>query len=138
MKILVTGSSGHLGEALMRVLAAEGCDVVGLDVLDSPYTDLVGSIADRAWVRACVQGVDAVLHTATLHKPHVGSHRRQDFVDTNLTGTLNLLEEAAKAGVGRFVFTSSTSTFGRVLLVCMAMTSRPSLSQGSPAMQVSS
>ncbi len=116
MRILVTGSSGHLGEALMRVLAAEGCDVVGLDVLDSPYTDFVGSIADRACVRACLQGVDAVLHTATLHKPHVGSHRRQDFVDTNVTGTLNLLEEATKAGVGRFVFTSSTSTFGRALV----------------------
>ena len=60
--------------------------------------------------------MDAVLHTATLHKPHIGSHRRQNFVDTNVTGTLNLLEEAAKAGVGRFVFTSSTSTFGRALV----------------------
>src|ERR687893_676515 len=115
MRILVTGSSGHLGEALMRVLATEGCDVVGLDVLDSPYTDFVGSIADRACVRACLQGVDAVLHTATLHKPHVGSHTRRDFVDTNVTGTLTLLEEAVAAGVGRFVFTSSTTTFGRAL-----------------------
>src|ERR671916_1856516 len=116
MRILVTGSSGHLGEALMRVLATEGCDVVGLDVLDSPYTDFVGSIADRACVRACLQGVDAVLHTATLHKPHVASHGRQDFVDTNVTGTLTLLEEAVEAGVERFVFTSTTSAFGRALV----------------------
>jgi nucleoside-diphosphate-sugar epimerase len=56
-----------------------------------------------------------VLHAATLHKPHVGSHSRQDFVDTNLTGTLNLLEEAVAAGASRFVFTSTTSAFGRAL-----------------------
>ena len=46
-------------------------------------------------------GVQAVFHTATLHKPHVATHSRQDFVATNITGTLNLLEEAVAAGVGR-------------------------------------
>jgi UDP-glucose 4-epimerase len=115
MRILVTGSAGHLGEALVRVLGDEGHDVRGLDVLASAFTEVVGSIADRAVVRDCVQGVDAVLHAATLHKPHVGSHGRADFVGTNVTGTLNLLEEAVAAGVGRFVFTSTTSTFGRAL-----------------------
>src|ERR1700753_2755451 len=59
--------------------------------------------------------MSAVLHTATLHKPHVESHPRQEFVDTNVTGTLTLAEEAAAAGVGSFVFTSSTSAFGRAL-----------------------
>jgi UDP-glucose 4-epimerase len=115
MRILVTGSSGHLGEALVRVLGAEGLEVAGLDVLESPHTSAVGSIADRAFVRRSMAGVDAVLHAATLHKPHVGSHGRQDFVDTNITGTLNLLEEAVAAGVRAFVFTSTTSTFGRAL-----------------------
>jgi UDP-glucose 4-epimerase len=115
MRILVTGSAGHLGEALARVLPADGHEVLGLDVLASPSTDVVGSVADRACVRRCVEDVDAILHAATLHKPHVGSHRRQDFVDTNVTGTLNLLEEAVAAGVGRFVFTSTTSAFGRAL-----------------------
>ncbi|CAN5765048.1 NAD(P)-dependent oxidoreductase [soil metagenome] len=115
MRILVTGSSGHLGEALLRVLGAEGEEIVGLDLLDSEYTTAVGSIADRDFVRRCAEGVDAILHTATLHKPHVGSHSRQAFVDTNVTGTLNLLEEAVAAGVGRFVFTSTTSAFGRAL-----------------------
>src|ERR671915_474990 len=115
MRVLVTGSSGHLGEALVRVLGAEGIDVVGLDVLESPHTSAVGSIADRAFVRRSMSGVDAVLHAATLHKPHVGSHTRQDFVDTNLTGTLNLLEESVAAGVRSFVFTSTTSAFGRAL-----------------------
>jgi len=116
MRILVTGSSGHLGEALVRVLRAQGSSVVGIDVLASPYTDVVGSIADRATVRDCVAGADAIVHAATLHKPHVGSHGRQEFIDTNLTGTLNLLEEAVTAGVGRFVFTSTTSAFGRALV----------------------
>ena len=60
-------------------------------------------------------GVDAIVHTATLHKPHVKSHGRVDFVETNVAGTLNLLEEAVAADVDRFVFTSTTSTFGRAL-----------------------
>jgi nucleoside-diphosphate-sugar epimerase len=114
-RVLVTGSAGHLGEALVRVLRAGGRDVVGLDLLASPFTTTVGSIADRATVRGCLAGVGAVLHPATLHKPHVGSHSRQDFVDTNITGTLTLLQEAVAAGVGSFVFTSTTSTFGRAL-----------------------
>jgi nucleoside-diphosphate-sugar epimerase len=115
VRILVTGSSGHLGDALVRVLGAGGHDVVGLDVLAAPSTSVVGSIADRACVRRCLDGVDAVISAATLHKPHVGSHARQAFVDTNVTGTLVLLEEAVAAGVGRFVFTSTTSAFGRAL-----------------------
>ena len=111
----VTGSSGHLGEALVRTLRAQGRRAVGLDVLASPFTDVVGSVTDRAAVRRALTGVDHVLHTATLHKPHVGTHRRQDFVDTNVTGTLTVLEEAAEAGVRSVVFASSTSTFGRAL-----------------------
>ena len=116
MRVLVTGSAGHLGEGLMRALPAEGRECVGVDVLSSRYTSVVGSIADREVVRRCVEGVDAILHTATLHKPHVGSHRRQDFVDVNVTGTLTLLEAAVEAGVASFVFTSTTSTFGRALV----------------------
>lgn len=116
MRTLVTGSSGHLGEALVRTLREQGREVLGLDLLPSDCTDEVGSIVDRELVRRCLRGVGAVLHAATLHKPHVGTHERQRFVDTNVTGTLNLLEEAARAGVERFVFTSTTSAFGRALV----------------------
>lgn len=115
-RILVTGSAGHLGEALARTLRGSGSEVVGLDVLDSPFSTVRGSITDRACVRRCVQGVDAVLHAATLHKPHLVTHSRQQFVDTNVTGTLHLLEEAVAAGVRAFVFTSTTSAFGRALV----------------------
>ena len=115
MRILVTGSAGHLGEALVRVLRDAGEEVRGADLLASPYTDLVGDLADRDVARRAVAGVDAVLHAATLHKPHVGSHARRDFVDANITATVNLLEEAVAAGTGAFVFTSTTSAFGRAL-----------------------
>jgi nucleoside-diphosphate-sugar epimerase len=113
--VLVTGSAGHLGEALVRVLRDGGYDVTGMDVKRSPYTTVVGSVTDRAVVRECVAGAEAVLHPATLHKPHVGSHGKQAFVETNVAGTLTLLEEAAAARVGSFVFTSTTSAFGRAL-----------------------
>ena len=116
MKVLVTGSAGHLGEALVRTLLERGDEVVGLDVISSRFTTRVGSIVDRAFVRDCMSGVRTVLHAATLHKPHVRTHSRQDFVDTNVTGTLNLLEEAVAARVQAFVFTSTTSVFGDALV----------------------
>ena len=112
MKILVTGSAGHLGEALVRTLHQTEHSVIGLDILPSPFTSQVGSIVDRNFVRRCMQGIDVVLHAATLHKPHVLTHSFQDFIDTNISGTNNLLEEAMLAGVQAFIFTSTTSTFG--------------------------
>lgn len=115
MRILVTGTSGHLGEALARTLRERGDDLIALDVKPGPLTSEVGSIADRHFVSERMQGVDAVLHAATLHKPHVATHSRQQFVDTNVSGTLNLLEEALRAGVASFVFTSTTSVFGHAL-----------------------
>jgi nucleoside-diphosphate-sugar epimerase len=112
---VVTGSAGHLGEALVRVLRDGGHEVTGVDLKPSATTTVAGSVADRAVVRECLAGADAVLHTATLHKPHIGTHGKQAFVDTNVTATLTLLEEAVAAGVRGFVFTSSTSAFGRAL-----------------------
>ena len=114
-KVLVTGSAGHLGEALMRTLQAQSRPAVGMDIKPSPFTDRVGSIVDREFVRHSMQGVGTVMHAATLHKPHVATHTKQDFIDINITGTLVLLEEAAAAGVERFLYTSTTSTFGAAL-----------------------
>jgi UDP-glucose 4-epimerase len=116
MKVLVTGSSGHLGEALVRTLKDLGHEVAALDILESPFTTHVGSISDRSWVHRCLRGVQQVFHAATLHKPHIATHSRQDFIDTNLTGTLHLLEEASATGVESFIYTSTTSTFGRALV----------------------
>lgn len=112
MKILVTGSSGHLGEALVRTLNA---NVIGLDIRPSNFTHNVGSILDREFVRHNMKDIDIVLHTATLHKPHIQTRSRQDYIDTNITGTLNLLEEAVRANVQAFIFTSTTSIFGNAI-----------------------
>jgi nucleoside-diphosphate-sugar epimerase len=112
MKILVTGSSGHLGEALVRTL---NTDVIGMDIRPSNFTTNVGSILDREFVRHSMKDIDIVLHTATLHKPHILTRSRQDYVDTNITGTLNLLEEAISANVQAFIFTSTTSVFGHAI-----------------------
>jgi UDP-glucose 4-epimerase len=73
-RVVVTGTAGHLGEALARVLGDGGYDVTGIDIRRSPYTTVAGSITDRQLVRDCLAGADAVLHAATLHKPHIGSH----------------------------------------------------------------
>ncbi len=116
MRVLVAGSAGHLGEALVRTLRNLNHDVVGLDILTSPFTTHVGSITDRSCVGHCMRGVQAVFHAAALHKPHIATHSRQDFVDINITGTLNLLEEAVTARVQSFVFTSTTSVFGDALV----------------------
>lgn len=116
MKVLVTGSAGHLGEGLVRTLQARHYEVTGIDIQASPFTTYVGSITDREFVKSCLEGVQAVIHTATLHKPHVATHSKQDFIDTNITGTLNLLEESLAAGVEAFVFTSTTSVFGDALV----------------------
>jgi len=115
MTILVTGSAGHLGEAILRTLRRRGSSARGLDLKPSPFTDAVGSIVDPDFVRAQMDGVTAVIHSATLHKPHVATHSKQVFIDTNVTGTLNLLESASAAGVKSFVFTSTTSAFGSQL-----------------------
>ena len=115
MHVLVSGSSGHLGDAVLQLLPGAGHEGTGLDLKPGRRTDIVASVTDRAALRSALAGADAVIHAATLHKPHVASHARQDFVDTNVSGTLALLEEAARAGVRAFVFSSTTSAFGAAL-----------------------
>jgi len=115
MTVLVTGSSGHLGEALMRTLRAAGREAVGIDIVPGPFTDWVGSIADRGFVAHCLRQAQTVIHAATLHKPHVDTHAREAFVETNIRGALILLEEAVRGSVKSFVFTSTTSAFGDAL-----------------------
>lgn len=112
--ILVTGSAGHLGVALIRLARAEGRAVRGVDLQPSDFTDLVGDLVDPAVAIRAAEGCTAIINTASLHKPHVATHARQAFVDTNITATLNLLEAAKQAAIP-FVFTSTTSAFGAAL-----------------------
>jgi UDP-glucose 4-epimerase len=73
-----------------------------------------------------MRGVDWVIHAATLHKPHVATHSRAAFVETNIAGTLCVLEAALRGSVAAVVFSSTTSTFGYAL--------RPA--EGEPAVWV--
>jgi len=113
MNILVTGSSGWLGQTLVPRLLRDGHKVVGLDPDAGATTSVVGSVVDRALVRRIIrnEGIEAIVHAAARHKPHIETHDNSEFVAVNVQGTLNLLEEAVAPGskVDRFVFTSTTS-----------------------------
>lgn len=111
MRVLLTGSSGWLGRHLAPSLRAEGHQLVGLDVAPGPCTDVIGSVADRQVVDALFREhrFDGVIHAAALHKPDIARYPRQAFIDVNVSGTLTLLEAAARHGVSRFVYTSTTS-----------------------------
>ena len=111
MNILVTGSSGWLGQTLVPRLKHDGHKVVGLDPDRAATTEVVGSVVDRPLVRSIIRdhGITAIVHAAARHKPHIETHDNSEFVAVNVQGTLNLLEEAIEAKVDRFVFTSTTS-----------------------------
>jgi len=111
MRILLTGSSGWLGRFLAPRLGAAGHSVIGLDVAPGADTHVIGSVANRAIVERAFadHGVEAVIHAGALHKPDIARYATQAFVDVNVTGTLNLLQAAVRAGHQRFVFTSTTS-----------------------------
>ncbi|WP_447724471.1 NAD-dependent epimerase/dehydratase family protein [Sphingomonas koreensis] len=111
MRILLTGSSGWLGRYLAPMLREAGHEVVGLDVAPGADTDVIGTVADDPLIERVFgeQGIEAVIHGGALHKPDIARYPKQAFVDVNVTGTLNLLEAAVRAGHDRFVFTSTTS-----------------------------
>jgi UDP-glucose 4-epimerase len=127
MRILLTGSSGWLGQTLAPRLRSLGHEVIGLDPVASELTQFTGSIADRALVRRAVgeNGIEAIVHSGALHKPDIERRDREDFIEVNVRGTFNLLEEAVAQGVSRFVFTSTTS-----LMISQAI--RNGLSGGAP------
>jgi UDP-glucose 4-epimerase len=110
MRVLLTGAAGWLGRHLSPRLVERGHSVTGLDIAPSPWTQAQGSVADLALVARLFREhrFEAVIHAGALHKPDIARFPARAFIDANVAGTLNLLEEAAAAG-GRFVFTSTTS-----------------------------
>jgi UDP-glucose 4-epimerase len=115
MRILLTGSSGWLGRFLAPMLREAGHQVTGLDVAPGADTQIIGSVADNHLVQKAFaeHGIEAVIHSAALHKPDIARYGAQAFVDVNVRGTLNLLEAAVRARHDRFIFTSTTSLMVR-------------------------
>ena len=115
MRVLITGSSGRVGRAIAQEIATVH-DVVGLDLVPAPHTNIIGSITDAALVARAVRGVDAIIHTAALHAPHVGNYSADQFKTVNVRATESLLDAAIGGGVKRFVFTSTTSIYGDAMV----------------------
>jgi len=115
MRILITGSSGQLGAEIARQLSCQH-DIIGIDQVEGVWTHHRVNIVDREAVRSLMKGIDAVIHIASRHAPHLATVSKQAFIDVNITGTLNLLEAAIDEGVRRFVYTSTTSLYGLALI----------------------
>ena len=114
MKILLTGSSGRIGRAIFAALTREH-EVIGLDRNVFSTTRIVGDCADPAVIKPALEGVDAVIHTAGPHAPHVDVVPDAEFERTNAEGTRLLYEAARAHGVSRFVYTSTTALYGNAI-----------------------
>ena len=121
MKSVVTGGCGFIGSHVVDRLVERGDEVVVVDDLatgDAAYLNagarlVRGSVLDTDLMREAVEGADRIFHLAALPRVErsiedpVGTHR------VNVDGTLNVLEASRRAGVGRFVYASSSSVYGR-------------------------
>ncbi len=118
MRIALTGGTGYTGGHLLARLAARGDQVVALARAGSerPRVDGVawveGDLADTAALARLVEGADAVLHVAAVYR--TAGHKDAYYRDVNVGGTERLLEAAARAGVRRFVHTSTVGVHGHV------------------------
>lgn len=113
-RVLLTGSSGRVGLAIAEALCDQ-YEIVGLDLAPGRFTIHQGSITDPDLVARALQGATAVIHTASLHAPHVGIETEERFRTVNVEGTRLLLEAMGDARVGQLVYTSSTSVYGHAL-----------------------
>ena len=115
MKVLVTGSSGRIGGAIAARLTLRH-QVTGFDQRPGPLTTATGDVRDTGLLAGLVAGMDAVVHTASLHVPDLAARSEQEFRDVNVHATRRLLQACGEAGVGRFVYTSTTSLYGDALV----------------------
>ncbi len=117
MKVLVTGSSGRLGKEIIKYLRAREIAYIGIDLVPAETTDAVVDIRDRAKLDNLFSQVDHVIHTAALHGKHTDLNLpREDFIQVNILGTLNLLNLSVKHSIKKFVYTSTTSIYGKAMV----------------------
>ncbi|UCE40519.1 MAG: NAD(P)-dependent oxidoreductase [Candidatus Aminicenantes bacterium] len=115
MRILVTGSSGQLGAVIASMLFKQH-SVIGADLAPGRFTSRIGDISDSDFVSSVTKNVEIIIHTCSLHAPHLKTHTRKEFIDINIHGTLHLLKSAIDNGVKRFVYTSTTSLYGHAMV----------------------
>lgn len=129
MKALVTGGAGFIGSELARQLVERSIDVVVVDNLVNGrrenLTDLASSVTlavedvrNRARMAELLRGCDMVYHLACLGVRH-SIHSPQENHDVNATATLGLLAAARAAGIGRFVYVSTSEVYGTARTVPM-------------------
>lgn len=115
MRILVTGASGRIGGAIAARLALRH-QVTGIDRRPGPLTVEVLDVRDTARLAPLLAGLDAIVHTASLHVPDLAASSAADFRAVNVEATRRLLAAAGEADVARFVYTSTTSLYGDAML----------------------
>ncbi|WP_243310611.1 NAD-dependent 4,6-dehydratase LegB [Fundidesulfovibrio agrisoli] len=132
-KILVTGADGFIGSHLTERLVRMGCDVRAFVLynsfnswgwLDSSPAEIrrsldvfAGDIRDPNGVRTAMRGCDVVLHLAALIAIPYSYHSPDTYVDTNVKGTLNVVQAARDLGVARVVHTSTSEVYGTARFV---------------------
>lgn len=132
-KILVTGADGFIGSHLTETLVAQGHDVRAfvcynsfnswgwLDEADERIRQSLdvfpGDIRDPHGVRTAMRGCDVVLHLAALIAIPYSYHSPDTYIDTNVKGTLNVVQAARELGVQRVVHTSTSEVYGTARFV---------------------
>src|SRR5262245_49946241 len=131
LKVLVTGADGFIGSHLTEKLVRRGADVTALSLYNSfdcygwlddlpeavraKLTLIRGDIRDSAFVRRIVRGQQLVFHLAALIAIPHSYTAAQSYVDTNVLGTLNLLEAARESRVLRMIHTSTSEVYGTAI-----------------------
>ena len=116
-KILVTGSSGQLGREIVKQLKLRQYEVLGIDVVESDTTNQLINIRNNEQVKNITIGMDAIIHTAAIHGKHYElKYPREEFIETNINGTFNLLKACVENGVKKFLYTSTTSIYGKSMV----------------------
>lgn len=133
MKVLVTGADGFIGSHLTEALVRAGYDVKAFvlynsfngwgwldqcaDDVKGKFEVFAGDIRDPHGVRTAMIGCDAVLHLAALIAIPYSYHSPDTYVDTNVKGTLNVVQAARELGITKVVHTSTSEVYGTARFV---------------------